>query len=610
MTQESTVRFLIASDIHAGYAENKQYIGNDSFEALQEVLNTAIQEKVDFILLAGDLFHENHPTRETQMKVVRLLRQYCLNEANTNLEFISDPKINFQHSSFPVVNYLDKNLHVAMPIFTIHGNHDDLSGKGLSALDVLHETGLINLFGKFCDVDQITVSPILLRHGDTKIAIYGIGSQRDDRLARAFSKGHVKFIRPEDGEPDSWFSILLLHQNRPPRSKLRSTKSHLSFKYIPLFFDLIIWGHEHECLIDPDFKFMDPNDSTKGFYIIQPGSTVATSLSIEEAKSKHIGIITVREKQFKLNKIPLKTTRQIIIDELCLETSEPAPKIARSLVRQKNMPDEQLIKSKIEQLLKEAQENIGSQQPNPPRIRLKVIYSGKWLNIPPINGRKFGIKFAGRVANPTDMIFVRVIRDQKKEKKPHDPFNQVLGTHSDDVCSVEEMVNKYFTQCDFKSRLNILSEVIMGKQLQEYSNTEVTTQYKYTAADKAMNDSIKEQINVLGKKVKEIIEQKMEQNMEQDLPLEQQIINCIITAKRERLNRNENIGEMSFNETGETSFFERGYDPSRIITSTPRASQERELRWSESMRIESQKRIEDDIGDEAMITEEDFNISP
>jgi hypothetical protein len=58
--------------------------------------------------------------------------------------------------------------------------------KGLSALDVLHEAGLINLFGKFPDVDQMVVSPILLSKGSNKIAIYGIGSQRDDRIARAF----------------------------------------------------------------------------------------------------------------------------------------------------------------------------------------------------------------------------------------------------------------------------------------------------------------------------------------------------------------------------------------------------------------------------------------
>jgi len=61
-----------------------------------------------------------------------------------------------------------------------------------------------------------------------------------------FLEGKIKFKRPEE---DDWFYILVLHQNRPPRSKLRSTKSHVSFKCIPDFFDVVIWGHEHECLI-------------------------------------------------------------------------------------------------------------------------------------------------------------------------------------------------------------------------------------------------------------------------------------------------------------------------------------------------------------------------
>uniref|UniRef100_A0A1I8BQS3 TDP43_N domain-containing protein n=1 Tax=Meloidogyne hapla TaxID=6305 RepID=A0A1I8BQS3_MELHA len=60
------------------------------------------------------------------------------------------------------------------------------SEKGLSALDVVHESGLLNLFGKYCDLDQLEVAPILLKRGCTKIALYGIGSQRDHRLARAF----------------------------------------------------------------------------------------------------------------------------------------------------------------------------------------------------------------------------------------------------------------------------------------------------------------------------------------------------------------------------------------------------------------------------------------
>lgn len=57
-------------------------------------------------------------------------------------------------------------------------------------MDVLHEAGLLNLFGRFTEVTRFVVDPILLRKEDEfgnikKLAIYGISSQRDDRLARA-----------------------------------------------------------------------------------------------------------------------------------------------------------------------------------------------------------------------------------------------------------------------------------------------------------------------------------------------------------------------------------------------------------------------------------------
>lgn len=48
-----------------------------------------------------------------------------------------------------VVNYQDPNLNVGLPIFTIHGNHDDPSGAdNLSAVDILSSCGLVNYFGK------------------------------------------------------------------------------------------------------------------------------------------------------------------------------------------------------------------------------------------------------------------------------------------------------------------------------------------------------------------------------------------------------------------------------------------------------------------------------
>uniref|UniRef100_A0A914N927 Mre11 DNA-binding domain-containing protein n=1 Tax=Meloidogyne incognita TaxID=6306 RepID=A0A914N927_MELIC len=93
-------------------------------------------------------------------------------------------------------------------------------------------------------------------------------------------------------------------------------------------------------------------------------------------------LMSVHRKQFKLKKIEMKTVRQLIIDELDLNEAEPSAKIAKTTIRQKNMKDEQLIEDKIEQMLESAEIEREPSRPFPPRVRLKVVYSGKWLNIP------------------------------------------------------------------------------------------------------------------------------------------------------------------------------------------------------------------------------------
>ncbi|KAH7728876.1 double-strand break repair protein mre-11 [Aphelenchoides avenae] len=479
------IRFLIASDIHTGYGELKKHIFNDSFDSFREVLKHGVENKVDFILLGGDLFHENIPSRDAQLKVVRLLREYCFRDGNVPIEFVSDPTINFQHSNFPMVNYEDPNINVSMPVFTIHGNHDDLSGKGHTALDLLHEAGLINLFGKFNDVDNIEVSPILLRKGTSKIAIYGISSQRDDRLCRAFMNGSVKFMRPDE-DHDSWFNVLVVHQNRPRRSTLRTTGSFLPVTYIPTFIDLVIWGHEHESLIDPEY-FESPHGDGSGFFIIQPGSTVATSLSREEAGKKHCAVVTVKDKQFKSKAIPLQTVRQVFVQELVLE-DVPIRKMPRTTtVRQENMPDEAIIAQKIEEILAEAERTRGPKQPKLPLVRLKVVYSGDWLKIPPINSRKFGARYADRVANPTEMLSVRVVREKEKKEEMDD----VDSKPKLDFESVDEMVTKQFADSDISGRMVVLNDGVMSQALREYSNVEGTT---YTACDKSFLETVNAQI--------------------------------------------------------------------------------------------------------------------
>lgn len=51
---------------------------------------------------------------------------------------------------------MDPDLNVELPVFSIHGNHDDPSGDGgLSAMDLLATAGLVNYFGKAMDLDDL-----------------------------------------------------------------------------------------------------------------------------------------------------------------------------------------------------------------------------------------------------------------------------------------------------------------------------------------------------------------------------------------------------------------------------------------------------------------------
>ena len=58
-------------------------------------------------------------------------------------------------------------------------------------------------------------------------------------------------------------------------------KNYIPEQFIDEFFDLVVWGHEHECKIDPE------HNPIKNFMVMQPGSPVATSLCEAEAKPKY-----------------------------------------------------------------------------------------------------------------------------------------------------------------------------------------------------------------------------------------------------------------------------------------------------------------------------------
>ncbi len=57
------LRLLIATDNHLGVWEDDEIRKHDSFVAFEEILQHAHRLRVDALLLGGDLFHENKPSR-------------------------------------------------------------------------------------------------------------------------------------------------------------------------------------------------------------------------------------------------------------------------------------------------------------------------------------------------------------------------------------------------------------------------------------------------------------------------------------------------------------------------------------------------------------------
>ncbi|XP_045604272.1 LOW QUALITY PROTEIN: double-strand break repair protein MRE11 [Procambarus clarkii] len=444
---DDTFRILVATDNHLGYAEKDPERCNDSFETFEEILEMAVEQEVDMILLGGDLFHENKPSRQCMVRCMDLIRKYTFGDRPVLFDFLSDPVENFKHSKNPVVNYLDPNLNVAIPIFSIHGNHDDPSGLGqFCALEMLSVAGLINYFGRTTDLKNINISPILLEKGRTKLAIYGLSSVKDERLFRLFRENKVKMLRPKESM-ESWFNIMVLHQNHAKHGPT----NYIPESFLDPFLDLVIWGHEHECLIEPRLSAPD------SFHVIQPGSSVVTSLCAGEAVEKKVVLLEVNhQQQFKTTALDLKTIRPFVFDDVCLADHDMDIVLTKNITN----PVEDFIEKYINKMINKAKKLLTDhpRQPKKPLIRLRVEYTDESQMF---NVCRFGHKFEDTVANSSDMILFRRMKKEAKKGEMGVDKDAMDAVFNEDVSEthVEDLVEQYFASLEEQhQQLYLLTE--------------------------------------------------------------------------------------------------------------------------------------------------------
>lgn len=67
--------------------------GTDSINTFIEILELAVSNDVDMLLLGGDLFHENKPSRTSMFQTIAALREHTLGERPVTMRVISDDGI-------------------------------------------------------------------------------------------------------------------------------------------------------------------------------------------------------------------------------------------------------------------------------------------------------------------------------------------------------------------------------------------------------------------------------------------------------------------------------------------------------------------------------------
>lgn len=425
-------------------------------------------------------------------QVMRSIRMNCFGDKPCELEMLSDASENFQ-GAFNHVNYEDLDMNVAIPIFSIHGNHDDPSGEGhLAALDLLQVSGLLNYYGRTPESDNIQIKPVLLQKGRTKLALYGMSNVRDERLHRTFRDGKVKFFQPSVQKSD-WFNLMSVHQNHHAHTET----SYLPENFLPEFLDLVVWGHEHECLIDPKL-----NPETK-FHVMQPGSSVATSLVPGEAVAKQVSILSITGREFNNEPIRLKTVRPFVMREIVLSEEKGAQRLAR---KENNRTEvTRFLMGIVEELIEEANAEWRDTQGEPdeknaddlevplPLVRLRVETStpeGGAFECE--NPQRFSNRFVGKVANVNDVVqFYRKKKIQGTSRTGAtsiDDETAVSHLSSLDTVKVEQLVREFLSS----QSLSILPQNSFGDAVAQFIDKD-----DKHAMEMFVNESLENQVKHL-----------------------------------------------------------------------------------------------------------------
>lgn len=336
----------IISDLHLGYARFEE----DSYTQAEEMLKD-LSQKVNVILVAGDVFDSRIPKLETIRRAIEI----------------------FKKSKKRVI--------------AIHGNHERRT-KGFD--------NPLNILASSEALEYIDMKTIVIEENGEKVAITGIGSVPEEQAQETVKQFLEKQQLPADA-----FNILLIHQNIT--EIVNQTGLTLEFlESLP--FALIINGHIHKRYEKLNGKLIVPGSTVitqlkkeetepKGYIIYDtstrkaeffPANTrrfIYEEINFDKASEKNI----VEAVEAKVRELRANAPGAIIAIKLVgtlregLKTSDIRLRIDDPLVFISNELNAVSISEKIEEIKKLRERSTSIREFG--RMRLEERLKGKIRNI-------------------------------------------------------------------------------------------------------------------------------------------------------------------------------------------------------------------------------------
>lgn len=256
---------------------------------------------------------------------------------------------------------------------------------------------------------------------------------------------------------------------------------------------------------------------------MQPGSSVATSLMPGEAVPKHVAILSITGKEFKVVPILLKTVRPFVMREVVLaeekelkglsKKEENRGQITRHLMR---IVEDMISEGKRQWTENHDVEQLEKPEDALPLIRLRVEYSApQGGRFDCENPQRFSNRFVGHVANVNDVVqFYRKKATFRRNKTEAEvPDESVIAQITLDSIKVEKLVKEFLSA----QSLTILPQNSFGDAVSQFVdkddkhamemfvNDSLSNQVKHLlASEEADDDAIAEEMDKYRAKLEEL----------------------------------------------------------------------------------------------------------